>query len=168
MINSNESLQALAAQAQEHRNTITHQQAHAQPVSRRTFLIGTGAACAALLVTPTLLAGCSPSNVLPPNLQWSGANESGILRDASADIWNSGHVNDLLELSPVGDALRQIVVGTDSGGVWIVDEQGHTSGPLSDFWENPDVRCLAAGPDGPTHVFAACSRVAPDSKNTCT
>jgi hypothetical protein len=87
-----------------------------------------------------------------PTFQWTLASRYGIQVDEKQDAWHSGHVNDLLELDSGG-----LLVATQTGGVWSIDTNGDTL-PLSDSWEDPDVNCLAFGPDGPQHVFAGCTR----------
>lgn len=87
-----------------------------------------------------------------PTIRWSLANPFGIQMDEAADAWHSGHATDVLELDSGG-----LLVATEKGGVWTVATTGATL-PLSDSWPNPDVNCLAPGPDDPAaHFFAGCT-----------
>lgn len=87
-----------------------------------------------------------------PTIRWALASSFGIQVDEAQDAWYSGHVNDILELD-----TGQLLVATATGGVWVVDPAS-TSLPLSNDWFNPDINCLAFGPDDPRHVFAGCTR----------
>jgi hypothetical protein len=87
-----------------------------------------------------------------PTVQWVQATNFGIQIDEHVEAWHSGHVNDILELQD----RSAIVVATESGGVWMIDGDNNSL-PLSDTWENPDVKSLALGPDGPRHLFAGCT-----------
>ena len=54
-----------------------------------------------------------------------------------------------------------VLAGADSGGVWQLTPlpaapEVITASPLSGDWANPDVLCLAAGPDGADHAYAGC------------
>src|SRR5437879_256312 len=93
-----------------------------------------------------------------PTVRWQLAVPFGIEIDPKSDAWSSGHVNDIFEFPD----LNGIVVATETGGVWLIDQDGGAI-PLSSTWDNPDVRCLAPGPDGQRHMFAGCT-VAYDSK----
>lgn len=92
-----------------------------------------------------------------PTVQWQLANPFGIQIDAPTDAWHSGHVNDVIEFPD----RSAVIIATESGGVWLIDAASDPL-PLSSTWDNPDVKCLALGPDGPRHVFAGCT-VAYDS-----
>ncbi len=87
-----------------------------------------------------------------PTVRWAQATFFGIQIDERADAWHSGHVNDIVELQD----RSAIVVATESGGVWMIDANSNPL-QLSDTWDNPDVKCLALGPDGPRHLFAGCT-----------
>ncbi|HEX8068822.1 MAG TPA: hypothetical protein VF546_02645 [Pyrinomonadaceae bacterium] len=87
-----------------------------------------------------------------PTIRWDLANRFGIQTDESQDAWHTGCVTDVLELDTGG-----LLVSSPTGGVWSIDTGGNTL-PLSDSWPNPDVNCLAFGPDDPRHVFAGCAR----------
>lgn len=92
-----------------------------------------------------------------PTVQWELATGYGIQIKEDEEAWHSGHVDDIVELQDhVG-----IVVATESGGVWWIDDNSYSL-QLSDTWDNPDVKCLALGPDDPRHMFAGCT-VAYDS-----
>src|SRR5437016_576627 len=87
-----------------------------------------------------------------PTVQWQLASPFGIQVDEANGAWNSGHVNDVIEFAD----RSAIVVATESGGVWLVDDNADAL-PLSDTWDIPDVKCIAMGPDGPRHLFAGCT-----------
>jgi hypothetical protein len=88
-----------------------------------------------------------------PQLQWTLVSPYGIQRDDSGRIWHAGHVTDVLD---AGNGA--LLVGADKGGVWSVSGDG--SGTcLSDTFDNPNVLCLAKGPDGPQHFFAGSGEV---------
>lgn len=86
-----------------------------------------------------------------PRVHWDLANPGGIVIDEALDTWWSGRVFDVIELDG-GDA--GVLVASETGGAWFVDD-GADAFPLSNDWTNPDLDCLAAGPDGPRHFFAA-------------
>jgi hypothetical protein len=81
-------------------------------------------------------------------LVWLPANPFAILIDPAQDIWHAGHVNDVLALDSGG-----IVVGTASGGVWLI-EANDNAVPLTDDKDQPGITSLAFGPNGPLHIFA--------------
>src|SRR5262245_12546784 len=89
-----------------------------------------------------------------PRLKWTLASPFGIQNNEAADAWCSGRVTDVLQFDG-GDG--GLLVATETGGVWSIAVNGATT-PLSDSWNEPDVNCLAAGPDGPRHFFAGCNR----------
>ena len=75
---------------------------------------------------------------------------------ATGSLHFGGHVNAVIAL---GD--RDVLVGADTGGVWHLAPTAGVADnvrafPLSDDWENPDILCLAHGPDGTGHAFAGC------------
>jgi hypothetical protein len=82
-------------------------------------------------------------------MSWQLANPYGILVDEEVDAWHTGHVNALL---PVKDT-SQILVGSDSGGVWDCYPTDEYANGLSDDWADPDISTLIQGPD-PSVVFA--------------
>lgn len=81
-------------------------------------------------------------------IRWTQADMLSKQMDDAGTVWHSGHVNDVLPLSS-----GEVIVATDSGGVWSVP-LGGTASPLTN-WDAPDVQCLALGPDGENHVFAS-------------
>lgn len=80
---------------------------------------------------------------------WDLAIGSGILMNEAEDAWHSGHVSDIL---PLDGGASGLLVAAHTGGVWTATAAGAT--PLSNGWDQPDINCLAAGPDGPRHVYA--------------
>src|SRR5262245_50851840 len=71
-------------------------------------------------------------------IHWEIANIHGI--KLQADAWHAGRCNDVVQLSP-----DSYLIATDSGGVWygsLVGSGGNNL-PLTDSWDNPNVRCLA-------------------------
>ena len=78
-------------------------------------------------------------------LNWSLANSFGILRDQHTQVWNAGHVNDVLELTP-----SSVLVASDGGGVWQLE--GALGLPLSLDWPSGDTKALAQ--IGPGWVMA--------------
>ena len=71
-----------------------------------------------------------------PSVKWQLANPFGILINKDANAWHSGHVNDVL----VFPDLTALVVGTESGGVWLIDAASDPL-PLSTTWDIPDMSC---------------------------
>ena len=54
-----------------------------------------------------------------------------------------------------------MLAGADTGGVWQLVPNPATPAapvayPLSNDWQNPDIMCLAAGPDSADHAYAGC------------
>lgn len=86
-----------------------------------------------------------------PTVQWRLTNTFGIQLGRS-EVWHSGHVNDIVALPDD----RAIVVATHTGGVWVINE-GADPIPLSNDWDNPDVKCISHGSDSPLHMFAGCT-----------
>jgi hypothetical protein len=118
-----------------------------------SFTSGSRSILALLAVTATVIAGSSAlfsATMYSPQLQWALASPYGIQRDDTGQVWHAGHVTDVLEVLP-----GTFLVGADQGGVWQILLNGQAT-PLSDWWDTPDVYCLAQGPDGPLHVFAGC------------
>ena len=87
-----------------------------------------------------------PGPGVDDNINWSLATRGGIQVDEN--VFHSGRVMDVLVTK-----TEEVVVAAESGGVWLVDENGD-SVSVSDDWEEPDLWCLAQGPDGPRHVYA--------------
>ncbi|MGF6780307.1 hypothetical protein [Paraburkholderia sp. GAS334] len=84
-----------------------------------------------------------------PAVQWRQATQWTIQIDAGNDYWETGRIND------VAITFRgTLLVGADTGGVWSVAADGASALPLSDSWDNPDIRCVRLGQDGDDHVFA--------------
>jgi hypothetical protein len=79
---------------------------------------------------------------------WQLLTTSGIQMDDTGDVWNAGCCVDMVSLGQ-----GNIVVASESGGVWHIDGN-YVAHPLSDDWEFPDVLCLALSPRFPGHIFA--------------
>lgn len=83
--------------------------------------------------------------------------------DQLAGTWWSGHVNDVLVLTQPSSFAGALIVGSDSGGVWIVyplkPGMPQRSQCLSDDWDVPGVLCLCQGPGGAEHIFAGTADV---------
>ena len=94
---------------------------------------------------------------------WTLANPYGIVTkslstsDPLDDVWNAGHVNDVLLLG--GQNQGALLVGTDDAGIWLVSLPGGSIAPLTGDWDTNAVRCLAQGPHGPNHVYGGTSSV---------
>jgi hypothetical protein len=98
------------------------------------------------------------------SVSWLLANPYGIQAgplsktDPLAGTWHSGHANDVRVLPSGSPTLGAILVGTDSGGVWIVYPSNSGVSPISacltDDWDTPGVVCLCEGPGGPQHFYA--------------
>ena len=82
-------------------------------------------------------------------VRWELATPLAIQINEHDDVWHSGHVADVL---PLDDGRSGLLVATHTGGVWVVTAASAL--PLSDTWNHPDTACLAAGPDGPRHIYA--------------
>ncbi|WP_204059827.1 WD40/YVTN/BNR-like repeat-containing protein, partial [Microbispora corallina] len=80
---------------------------------------------------------------------WSRAGSLGIRMDEAGDRWWSGRVTSLLVRSD-----GRVLAGTETGGVWVADEDGRAGLALSAAWERPEIGAVAFGPDGEGHVFA--------------
>jgi len=90
-------------------------------------------------------------------LEWFPAQTQAIEIDpveSPRTIWHAGHINALLSNNAV------IVAGAQTGGVWLINpvpipsyRDGDQAICLSDDWDNPDINCLAYGPDSATQVF---------------
>jgi len=78
-------------------------------------------------------------------LVWTQADPLTKQIDAGQDAWRAGHINDVLTLDTGG-----IVVGSDTGGAWLIDNNGNTT-PLGDTWDCPEVTCLDARRSRPSH-----------------
>lgn len=88
-----------------------------------------------------------------PTIDWHQASFFGLKVDANADVWNSGHVT---EVVPLGDTPDAVVMATETGGVWVL-VGGANPLPLSERWDLPDVKALTVGNSGPRHLFAGCA-----------
>jgi hypothetical protein len=83
-----------------------------------------------------------------PSVYWEQADIEAI--NIGGDVWHSGCARDVIVTQ-----RNKIVVASDTGGAWEVHLDG-TARSLSNDWDNPDLTCLALGPDGQQgdHVFA--------------
>jgi len=71
--------------------------------------------------------------------------------------WFSGRVTDVLLIGKI------IIVATSSGGIWKVDSsktvmEGFDTRCLTDNWDEPNVQCLARGPDNDKQIYAGCEK----------
>ena len=83
-------------------------------------------------------------------LSWRLANSAAIMATSeSGSAWHAGHVADALFVPG-----RRIIAGAPTGGVWSLRGDGDAR-CLTDDWDDPDVKAMAYGPDGPRHVFVA-------------
>src|ERR1700687_3889368 len=82
---------------------------------------------------------------------WTVVNPFGVSKKDQEQVWYAGRVTDVLEIDK-----GAILVASQNGGVWRIAANGDAR-PLSNDWDNEDITCLAFGPDGPQHVFAACA-----------
>ena len=91
-----------------------------------------------------------PSFSVDP-LQWELASADGILMNASANSWNSGHINDIVKVGS-----NEIVVGANMSGAWDVSWSSASSAaaPLSWFWPSLGINSLVPGVDGTQHIYA--------------
>ena len=90
---------------------------------------------------------------------WSLANPFGIeikslsTTDPLNGVFHAGHVNDVLILPQ----LPALLVGTDAGGVWLVQLPGSTVSPealpLTEDWDSNVPTCLCQGPHSADHVY---------------
>jgi hypothetical protein len=76
-----------------------------------------------------------------PAFNWIESSPTSIAFDTGSDdptkwAWHSGNVIDVLHVDD-----DRLVVGTETGGVWIVDANG-LARPVSNDWVYPDVLCL--------------------------
>ena len=93
-------------------------------------------------------------------VQWELANPYGIAIDEANNVWHAGHVTDLLELD---DGNAGLLVATETGGVWTISTNGMTLA-LSDSWDEPNINCLAMGPDHERHAYAGTDGVELDQQ----
>jgi len=89
-----------------------------------------------------------------PAVAWHQAIPTAIQIDAQRDYWETGHINDVAV--KFGGSL---LIGSETGGVWSIGSGGASAIPLSDDWDDPDIRCVRFGPDGSDHVFAGGGRL---------
>jgi hypothetical protein len=100
--------------------------------------------------------------LVDPKIVWAPVNGYAIhnSNDPNADVWNAGHVNDIV---PWSGGLHNIpgglIVASDTSGLWLVSDNP-ISGlsqalPLSHDLTAVDMTSLALGPDGSRHVYAA-------------
>lgn len=85
------------------------------------------------------------------NIKWTLANPYGIQMDEAGDIWHAGKVVDALVIKAGG-----LIAASETSGIYLIAENGNSIS-LSRDWDNPNVQCLAYGPDNESHVYAGCS-----------
>lgn len=92
-------------------------------------------------------------------IQWRRATQYGIAIDSDRGAFAAGRMVDVLT-----SASGALIAAAETGGVWLITNGGTIA--LSEDWANPDVQCLAFGPDGEHHVLAGCtSRLSGDGVN---
>src|ERR1700716_4093739 len=89
---------------------------------------------------------------------WSGSPDYKPVDNA----WHAGRVNDVIALAYPYPYEKTILAATDSGGVWEIYPPNpfFSAGeglPLSDDWDNPDVRCLALDYPDRRRIWAGCA-----------
>ncbi len=92
----------------------------------------------------------------PSVVGWSLGSALGISPPNDPPATVAGHVNAIIAAGTAG-----VLAGADTGGVWQLVPNPAAPGtpaahPLSNDWQNPDIRCLAAGPDSSDHAYAGC------------
>ena len=90
-----------------------------------------------------------------PYVSWTLTNPWGINFDPTNNTWASGRVYAFLALD-----VLEILLGTEQGGVWMLNPftfVGPLARPIGDF-DDPNITCLALGPDGAHHVYAGASQ----------
>jgi hypothetical protein len=108
----------------------------------------------ALVEAPAVFEDWSVAN--PLGKEWKSLSST----DPLAGVFHAGHVNDTLVLTAgVGEvAGGALLVGTDAGGVWLVEQPGRSlptgevAIPLTD-WDVNSVTCLCQGPSNPEHIY---------------
>ena|SRR5215472_13396567 len=85
------------------------------------------------------------------SIQWMLATAEAIQDSSGQNMWNSGHINDILKIGPT-----QTLIASDTGGVWSMAFSSSTAAaiPLSTAWRSVAISSLAQGPDGESHVYA--------------
>lgn len=84
-------------------------------------------------------------------INWQLANPYGIAINPAIDAWHAGRVSDVLVNRGGG-----VIAAAPTGGVWVLHDTG-AAYSVSQTWDNPDVECLAFGPDDENHIYAGCS-----------
>lgn len=85
-------------------------------------------------------------------INWSLVNPYGIQLDESGTNWHAGKVVDVLVNKGGG-----VLAASEKSGVWLITDT-YNAISLSRDWNNPDVQCLAFGPDNENHIYAGCSK----------
>jgi hypothetical protein len=106
------------------------------------------------------------------SVNWTLANPFGIeieshsTTDPLDGIFHTGHVSDVLVLG--GQHQGPLLVGTDAGGVWLLQQPGSSVSPTvspltkdSNDWDSNTVTCLCQGPHGTDHIYAGTGHVWP-------
>ena len=101
-----------------------------------------------LMLPVTVFDAPTPAPTVDPGVRWEQAGSAALAIDPDQGIWHAGHVNALLATGEGG-----LLAGTDSGGVWAIASNGVALAHSND-WNDPNITCLARGPDDANHFYA--------------
>lgn len=111
----------------------------------------------------TLLASVT-EEAYDPTISWSLANPFGIaVQSLSAEvplqgIWHAGRVTDCQVIGGRSAVAGSLLVGTDAGGIWNVQQPSSTvrpqALPLTNELDSPNIACLCQGTDDAEHFYA--------------
>jgi hypothetical protein len=91
---------------------------------------------------------------------WEVASVSGIGLEPEGKAWHAGRVMDVLVWeyrdNPAPAAYDEVLIGAAHSGVWWIPSGTGYALPQSKDWDNPNVTCLASGPNAEDHFFAGC------------
>jgi hypothetical protein len=82
-------------------------------------------------------------------MPWLLSNPYGIVVDVEADAWHTGAATAVL---PVQNT-QELLIGSETGGVWRCSPTDEAATALSDGWTDPDITALIQSPD-PVVVLA--------------
>ena len=103
--------------------------------------------------TTALIEVLDPPKPRDHSIVWEEATDLSISIDPSLNAWHAGRIKDIL--------LRSdgIFVAASTGGVWGIDGQDPEAGAgcTTDDLDNPNINCMAFGPDSPLQIYAGCS-----------